>query len=236
MNNAANDQRQAVEDVTAESWDRSMALNLRAQFFAIQAVLPAMRAAGRGSIINIKPICWMIPSTGLPHYVAAKAAMVGLTRTLAHELGPANIRVNAVLPGAVATERQQRLWYTPEYQAEILRNQALKRSIEPADGTAGAFSGRGRLQRHHQPELRCGRGLGVEAFSEASPNGPVHAWNSAVDVVFRIGDAGGRRLRISMDRANANLRGSAVDGHDIFVVDLAASSAVVPIKGGSCST
>ena len=92
-----------------------------------------MRAAGRGSIINMSSIAWLIPSTGLPLYVAAKAAIVGLTRTFAHELGPHNIRVNAVLPGAIATERQKQLWYTPEYTAEILAAQALKRQIEPAE-------------------------------------------------------------------------------------------------------
>ncbi len=133
VNNAANDQRHSIDEVTPEFWDRSIATNLRPQFFAVQAVLPAMRAARRGSIVNMSSISWMIPSTGLPLYVAAKAAIGGLTRTLAHELGADNIRVNAVLPGAVATERQKRLWYTPEYQAEILASQALKRAIEPAE-------------------------------------------------------------------------------------------------------
>ena len=133
VNNAANDQRHTIEEVTAEYWDRSMAVNLRPQFFMIQAVLPAMRKARRGSIINMSSIAWMIPSTGVPLYIAAKAAIVGLTRTLAHELGPEGIRVNAVLPGAIATERQKQLWYTPEYKAEILASQALKLEIQPAD-------------------------------------------------------------------------------------------------------
>ncbi|HUV70622.1 MAG TPA: SDR family NAD(P)-dependent oxidoreductase [Terracidiphilus sp.] len=133
VNNAASDQRHSIEQVTPESWDRSIATNLRPFFFAIQAVIPAMRAAGRGSIINMSSIAWLIPSTGLPLYVAAKAAIVGLTRTFAHELGPHNIRVNAVLPGAIATERQKQLWYTPEYTAEILAAQALKRQIQPAE-------------------------------------------------------------------------------------------------------
>ena len=133
VNNAANDQRHSIDEVTPEYWDHSMAVNLRPQFFTIQAVLPAMRSAQRGSIINMSSISWIIPSTGVPLYVAAKAAIVGLTRTLAHELGPDNIRVNAVLPGAIATERQQRLWYTPEYKAEILASQALKRDILPED-------------------------------------------------------------------------------------------------------
>jgi NAD(P)-dependent dehydrogenase (short-subunit alcohol dehydrogenase family) len=133
VNNAANDQRHNTEEVTAEYWDRSIAINLRPHFFTIQAVIPAMRAAQRGSIINMSSISWMIPSTGVPVYVAAKAAIVGMTRTLAHELGPNNIRVNAVLPGAIATERQKQLWYTPEYKAEILGSQALKRDIVPED-------------------------------------------------------------------------------------------------------
>ena len=133
VNNAANDQRHGIEEVSAASFDQSIAVNLRPQFFAIQAVLPAMRRAGRGSIINMSSISWMIPSTGLPLYITAKAAIVGLTRTLAHELGPEGIRVNAVLPGAIATERQKQLWYTPEYKAEILASQALKREIEPED-------------------------------------------------------------------------------------------------------
>ncbi len=133
INNAGNDQRHSIEEVTPEFWDRCMAINLRPQFFMAQAVLPSMRAAGRGSIINMSSISWMVPSTRVPAYVAAKAAIVGLTRTLAHELGPAGIRVNAILPGAIATERQKRLWYTPEYQAEILSRQALKRQIEPAE-------------------------------------------------------------------------------------------------------
>jgi NAD(P)-dependent dehydrogenase (short-subunit alcohol dehydrogenase family) len=133
VNNAANDERHKIEDVTPEYWDRSIATNLRPFFFMIQAVLPAMRAAGRGSIINMSSISWMIPSTGLPLYIAAKAAIVGLTRTMAHELGPANIRVNAVLPGAIVTEKQKRLWYTPEYKAEIMASQALKRDVMPDD-------------------------------------------------------------------------------------------------------
>jgi NAD(P)-dependent dehydrogenase (short-subunit alcohol dehydrogenase family) len=133
VNNAANDQRHTIEEVTEEYWDQSMAVNLRPQFFAIQAVLPAMREKGRGSIINMSSIAWMIPSTDLPLYIAAKAAIVGLTRTLAHQLGPQGIRVNAVLPGAIATERQKQLWYTSEYKAEIFARQALKRDLLPED-------------------------------------------------------------------------------------------------------
>jgi NAD(P)-dependent dehydrogenase (short-subunit alcohol dehydrogenase family) len=133
VNNAANDQRHSIEDVTPEFFDRSIATNLRPQFFTAQAVIPAMKKAGRGSIINMSSISWIIPSTGLPVYVSAKAAIVGLTRTLAHELGPHGIRVNAVLPGAIATEKQKQLVYTPEYKAEIMAAQALKVEITPED-------------------------------------------------------------------------------------------------------
>jgi NAD(P)-dependent dehydrogenase (short-subunit alcohol dehydrogenase family) len=133
VNNAANDQRHCSDEVTPEYWDRSMQQNLRHYFFCIQSVLPAMRAAQRGSIVNMSSISWMIPSTGLPLYVTAKAAIVGLTRTMAHELGGDNIRVNAVLPGAIATEKQKRLVYTPAYKAEIMGSQALKRDLIPED-------------------------------------------------------------------------------------------------------
>lgn len=133
VNNAGNDTRHAVEEVTSDYWDRAMAVNLKHQFFAAQAVIPVMKRAGRGSIINMSSISWIIPTTGLPVYVAAKAAVVGLTRTLAHELGPDNIRVNAILPGAILTERQKKLWFTDAYKAEILNNQALKRMILPEE-------------------------------------------------------------------------------------------------------
>ncbi len=133
VNNAANDARQSYGDVTPESWDAAIAVNLSHQFFAIQAVAPAMIANGSGSIINLSSISWMIPSTGMPAYITAKAGVIGLTRTMSHELGPSNIRVNAVLPGAILTERQRRLWWTPEYESEIMRNQSLKRHLTEQD-------------------------------------------------------------------------------------------------------
>jgi NAD(P)-dependent dehydrogenase (short-subunit alcohol dehydrogenase family) len=133
VNNAANDDRHKLEEITPDYWDDRMAVNLRHQFFLIQSVSPGMREAGCGSIINMSSIAWLIPSTGLPAYVTAKAAIVGLTRTLAHELGSWNIRVNCVLPGAVLTERQRRLWWTPEYEKQIMSRQALKRNLLPDD-------------------------------------------------------------------------------------------------------
>lgn len=133
VNNAASDDRHRFQDVTPEYWDERMAVNLRHQFFAAQAVVPGMAGAGGGSIVNLGSIAWVIPSTGLPAYVTAKAAIVGLTRTLAHELGRQGIRVNCVMPGAIATERQRRLWYTPEYRAVIRSRQALDRELVPED-------------------------------------------------------------------------------------------------------
>ena len=133
VNNAGNDSRHSIEDVTPEYWDQAMAVNLKHQFFMAQAVIPSMKRAGRGSIINMSSISWAIPSIGLPVYITAKAAIVGLTRTLAHELGVHNIRVNCVMPGAIQTERQERLWFTEAYKAEILARQALKRMIRPGE-------------------------------------------------------------------------------------------------------
>ena len=133
VNNAANDQRHSIEEVTPEFWEHTLATNLRPHFFTMQAVLPAMRKAGRGSIINMSSIAWMIPNLNMPIYNTAKAAIVGLTRAFAHECGASNIRVNAVLPGAIATERQRRLWYTPEYLENIRSRQALPHQIEPEE-------------------------------------------------------------------------------------------------------
>lgn len=133
VNNAANDDRHKFSEVTAEYWDERIAVNLRHHFFAIQAVTPGMTRTGGGSIINMSSIAWMIPSTGLPAYITAKAGIIGLTRTLARELGSANIRINAISPGAIMTERQRRLWMTPEYLEEVMRRQSLKRELLPED-------------------------------------------------------------------------------------------------------
>jgi NAD(P)-dependent dehydrogenase (short-subunit alcohol dehydrogenase family) len=133
VNNAANDQRHTIEEVTPELWDNLMAVNLRHQFFVTQAALPALKQSGAGSIVNMSSIAWLIPGVGMSVYITAKAGIVGLTRTLAHEIGKYNIRVNAILPGAILTEKQRRLWITPEYSAEILANQAIKRHLVPEE-------------------------------------------------------------------------------------------------------
>jgi NAD(P)-dependent dehydrogenase (short-subunit alcohol dehydrogenase family) len=133
VNNAGNDSRHSIGEVTSDYWDELMAVNLKHQFFMAKAVIPAMKRAGRGSIINMSSIGWVIPSTGMPVYVTAKAAIVGMTRTLAHELGADNIRVNCVMPGAILTERQKQLWFTETYKSEILAGQALKRMLLPEE-------------------------------------------------------------------------------------------------------
>jgi NAD(P)-dependent dehydrogenase (short-subunit alcohol dehydrogenase family) len=133
INNAGNDRRHSIDEVTPELWDQLMAVNLRHQFFVTQAAIPTLRQSSFGSIINMSSIAWIIPSVGLPVYVAAKAAIVGLTRTLAHELGKDKIRVNAILPGAILTEKQRQTVLTPEYTAQILSNQALKRQLVPEE-------------------------------------------------------------------------------------------------------
>ncbi|WP_158943096.1 SDR family NAD(P)-dependent oxidoreductase [Granulicella sp. S190] len=133
VNNAGSDDRHDFADVTPEYWDQRIAVNLRHQFFASQAVAEGMKATGRGSIINMSSISWMIPARRLPVYNMAKAAIVGMTRSLAHELGPAGIRVNCVLPGAILTKRQRRLWLSKEYEQEVLGLQCLKRLLLPDD-------------------------------------------------------------------------------------------------------
>lgn len=125
VNNAANDSRQAFADVTPESFDRSIDINLRPHFFAAQAVAPQMRAAGGGSIINVSSGAWVGGIADLQAYSAAKAGIVGLTNSLARQLGTDRIRVNALAPGAVMTERQMRLWHTPESTEGILAQQCI---------------------------------------------------------------------------------------------------------------
>jgi NAD(P)-dependent dehydrogenase (short-subunit alcohol dehydrogenase family) len=133
VNNAASDERHAVETLGVDEWDDRLRVNVRHHFFATQAVAPMMRAAGRGSVINLGSISAHIDLLDLPAYITAKAGIEGLTRTLARELGPDGIRVNCVIPGWVMTERQLRDWVTPEAEASIERNQCLPQKVYPAD-------------------------------------------------------------------------------------------------------
>jgi len=133
VNNAAHDERHAVLAVTPEYWDDRFAVNLRHQFFAAQAVAPEMAAAGGGSIVNFGSTSWLVGQGGMPAYLSAKAAVAGLTRALARDFGPLNIRVNCIVPGWIMTERQIRLWLTPEGEQELLRRQCLKRRLTPED-------------------------------------------------------------------------------------------------------
>lgn len=132
-NNAGSDDRHQTEDVTVSYWDDRMAVNLRHQFFAAQAVRPMMKAQGGGSIINFGSITWMVGDPDCSAYVTAKAAVYGMTRALARELGPEHIRVNCLVPGWVMTERQMRLWLTPEGERQIDERQCLPDRLQPSD-------------------------------------------------------------------------------------------------------
>jgi NAD(P)-dependent dehydrogenase (short-subunit alcohol dehydrogenase family) len=133
VNNAANDQRHPMEDVTPEYWDDRMAVNLKHQFFAAQAVAPGMAAAGGGVIVNLGSASWMLRQGGMPAYTTAKSAVLGLTRSLATDLGPKNIRVVCVVPGWIMTQRQIDNWLTPESEAEMMKSVCLKRKLYPLD-------------------------------------------------------------------------------------------------------
>ncbi len=133
LNNAANDQRHSIAATTPTSWDASMAVNLRQQFFAAQAVIKDMQDAGGGSIVNFGSVSWKLKQGGMPAYTTAKAAVQGLTRSLARELGPFNIRVNTLVPGAVMTDKQRRLWISDARRAEIQREQCLGADLLAAD-------------------------------------------------------------------------------------------------------
>ncbi len=133
VNNAAHDERHATAEVTPEYFDQRIAVNLKHSFFAAQAVLPDMEAAGHGSIINFSSVSWMAGMGGMAVYTAAKSAMIGLTRSLARDYGPKNIRVNAIAPGWIRTERQEKLWITPEGERTMLTAQCLKRWLMPEE-------------------------------------------------------------------------------------------------------
>jgi NAD(P)-dependent dehydrogenase (short-subunit alcohol dehydrogenase family) len=131
VNNAANDQRHPIDSVTPEFWDERMATNLKHQFFAAQAVYKDMAEAGGGSIVNFGSVSWVIGQGGMPAYTTAKSAVGGLTRSLARDFGPFNIRVNCILPGWIMTERQKTMWLTPEGEKELMQRQCLKRELQP---------------------------------------------------------------------------------------------------------
>jgi NAD(P)-dependent dehydrogenase (short-subunit alcohol dehydrogenase family) len=133
VNNAANDTRDTVMDMDVALWDDRMAVNVRHHFFATQAVVPMMREAGHGSVINLGSISAHIDLIDLPGYITAKAGIEGLTRTLAREFGPDGIRVNCIIPGWIMTERQLADWITPEAEASIERNQCLPQRLYPDD-------------------------------------------------------------------------------------------------------
>jgi NAD(P)-dependent dehydrogenase (short-subunit alcohol dehydrogenase family) len=133
VNNAAHDQRHAIDAVTPEYFDSRMAINLRHYFFALQAVLPAMRAKGAGSVINFSSTSWKIKAPGFPLYAAAKAACHGLTRSMARELGRDGIRINTVTPGWVMTQKQLAEHVDAEGERDIARNQCLSGPLLPED-------------------------------------------------------------------------------------------------------
>ncbi len=131
VNNAGRDDRHAMEDVTSEYWDDRLALNLKHYFFAVQSVAPGMAAAGGGSIVNMGSVSWMRGRPNLVGYTTAKAGILGLTRTLARELGPRGIRDNAIVPGAIVTERQTTLHRDPAADQAFLDAQCLKIRLDP---------------------------------------------------------------------------------------------------------
>ncbi len=133
VNNAARDDRHPIGSVEPEYFDDRIAVNLRHQFFAAQAVIPGMERAGTGSIVNLGSVSWLAASGGMPAYLSAKAAVRGLTRALARDLGPRGIRVNEVVPGWVKTERQEALWITPESAARSLAAQCIPQWLAPVD-------------------------------------------------------------------------------------------------------
>lgn len=133
VNNAARDDRHEIEDVTESYWDENQATNLRHQFFVTQAVVPGMKAAGGGSIVNFTSTSYMLNIGDMPSYTAAKAGVVGLTKGLAGKLGTHGIRVNAIAPGWVMTERQKHLWVTEDALSAMIDRQCLKEAIEPVD-------------------------------------------------------------------------------------------------------
>ena len=139
VNNAANDKRHETLKTDEAFWDWSIAINLKTYFFAAQAVIPGMQAAGGGSIINFTSISYMFGAAGYPVYTTANSGINGMTRTLAREFGPDRIRVNAVAPGWVMTQKQRDLWVTPESLAAFIDRQCLKDTLAPEDIVGGVL-------------------------------------------------------------------------------------------------
>lgn len=133
VNNAAWDDRHRIEDLTPDYWDRNQAINLRPQVFAAKAVVPGMQKVGRGAIINFTSTSFMLNMGSLASYASAKAGIIGLTKSLAGELGPSGIRVNAIAPGWVLTPRQRELWADPQSLARHIERQCLRREMQPED-------------------------------------------------------------------------------------------------------
>jgi D-xylose 1-dehydrogenase len=133
VNNAAHDQRHKLDDITPALWDERIAVNLKHQFFAAQAVYPDMKAANNGAIVNFGSSAYLVGDKDLLIYSTAKAGVIGLTRALARDLGEYNIRVNAVIPGWIMTQRQIDLWLTPEAEKDLLQRQCIKRKLYPDD-------------------------------------------------------------------------------------------------------
>ena len=133
VNNAARDDRHDIADVTPEFFDERMAVNLRHAYFAIQAVAPGMKKAGGGAIVNFSSVSYHTMTPRLSVYQAAKAAVIGMTRGLARDLGPDGIRLNSITPGWIMTRRQIDLWLTPESEADLMKAQVLKEKVYPAD-------------------------------------------------------------------------------------------------------
>ena len=131
LNNAANDQRHSIDATTPESWDAAVAVNLKHQFFAAKNVAADMKAAGSGSIINFGSVSWMLKQGGMPVYTTSKSAVQGLTRSLARDFGPFNIRVNTLVPGWVMTDKQIRLWLDDKGRADIARGQCINAQLLP---------------------------------------------------------------------------------------------------------
>jgi NAD(P)-dependent dehydrogenase (short-subunit alcohol dehydrogenase family) len=133
VNNAANDERHDWREITPEYWDWMQAINLKAYFFAMQAAIPLMEDLGHGAVVNFSSISYMMGNAGYPAYTAANSAITGMTRTMAREVGPKGVRINALAPGWVLTDKQMEMWANPEALAKHLDRQCLKEHLKPQD-------------------------------------------------------------------------------------------------------